>query len=190
MENNTPKIRLDLQRVKDICGATEDGRTKAHIILRYYDMYSNGHEEIHDVYEVTKPVVNIFMSAGHVDARLYFQSSRDQDLNAIWDILERCRDASNSVWYTPDEVEKGITFDGKPVYFPTVDIAFLPIGRETEYQVIGYNPYFPTLEPLSPSSPNPSVLHFLIDEEAFIVVDELDPVDVDELIEEIENKDH
>ena len=181
-----PKIRLDLQRVKDICGATADGRPKAHIVMRYYDLYSNGYEQVHDVYELTKPVVNIFMSANDVDVRLYFESPRDQDLKAIWDIFERCRDASNSVWYTPEEVEAGTTEDGRLVYFPTIDISFLPIGKETEYQIIGYNPFFPTLEPLSPASQFPSVLHFLIHEEAFIVVDDLEPVSIDEIVAEAE----
>ena len=185
---NLSKSRLDLQRISEISGALPNGRPKAHVFLRYYLLFSNGAEQVLDSAEITKPSVFVSKHAGYVDVRMDFGSARDQDLNYIWKILEEY--SLNSVSYTQEEIDKGFYFDGNKeqmVYYPTIDIALSPIGKETEYQMIAYNPIFYTLEPRNPESP-PSILHFVFDEDFFVIVDDLN-VDEEELQKEIDKED-
>jgi len=190
MENNniSSDIRLDVQRIIDISGVDKDNKTKAHVVLRHVETYSDGTTKEIESVVIIKPVVYVFKHAGYVNVRLDFGDPRDQDLWYIWQILDRYSKPENSVSYLPEEIESGVYIDNEKrkrlVYFPTLQLSLSPIGEETNYQMVGFNPIFYTLQPQSPNG-KPTVLQFTFPEEWFLIVDKIDPIDMETLYQEV-----
>jgi len=190
MENNniSSDIRLDVQRIIDISGVDKDNKTKAHVVLRHVETYSDGTTKEIESVVIIKPVVYVFKHAGYVNVRLDFGDPRDQDLWYIWQILDRYSKPENSVSYLPEEIESGVYIDNEKrkrlVYYPTLQLSLSPIGEETNYQMVGFNPIFYTLQPQSPNG-KPTVLQFTFPEEWFLIVDKIDPIDMETLYQEV-----
>lgn len=163
----------------DISGTTLERRTKARLLFRYYHKYSDGTSQDIQIMTIEKPVVNIISEQGFVNVYLDFGSKNDMDLRMMWDILSEYKKPKNGIHYTPEEMEAGVyqTDDGeKLVYFPVLELALSPIGKEDSYMILGYNPAFFTLVPNQFSS-DLCVLHFCFCEETFAVVNDLDKID-------------
>jgi len=190
MENNniSSDTRLDIQRIIDISGVDKDNKTKAHVVLRHVETYSDGTTKEIESVVIIKPVVYVFKHAGYVNVRLDFGDPRDQDLWYIWQILDRYSKPENSVSYLPEEIESGVYIDNEKrkrlVYYPTLQLSLSPIGEETNYQMVGFNPIFYTLQPQSPNG-KPTVLQFTFPEEWFLIVDKIDPIDMETLYQEV-----
>lgn len=187
--NNIPSdARLDIQRIIDISGVDKDNKTKAHMVLRHVETYSDGTTKEIESVVIIKPVVYVFKHAGYVNVRLDFGDPRDHDLWYIWQMLDRYSKPENSVSYLPEEIESGVYVDNdkrkRLVYYPTLHLTLSPIGNETSYQMVGFNPIFYTLQPQSPNG-KPTVLQFTFPEEWFLIVDKLDPVDMEALYQEV-----
>lgn len=169
----------DVERIVDISGTTPEGKPKAHVLLHYYEQYSDGTMKDIQTMTVDKPIVNIFKHAGFVNVFLDFGNSHDQDLKIMYDLLTEFQKPSNSVSYLPEELESGFyeTPEGpKMVYFPILNLALSPIGKESSYMLHGYNPAFFTLAP-SHIHGSPCVIQFTFMEETFAVVNDLDRID-------------
>lgn len=169
----------DVERIVDISGSTPQGRPKAHVLLHHYEQYSDG--TIKDIHTMTvdKPIVSIFKHAGFVNVFLDFGNSHDQDLKIMYDLLTEFQKPSNSVSYLPEELESGFyqTPEGpKMVYFPILNLALSPIGKESSYMLHGYNPAFFTLAPNNVHG-SPCVIQFTFMEETFAVVNDLERTD-------------
>ena len=186
--NNSSDLRLDVQRIIDISGTGQDKKTKAHVILRHVDTYSDGTTKEIDSAVIIKPVVYVFKQAGYVTVRLDFGDPRDHDLWLFWQILERYSRPENSVSYLPEEIASGVYIDNEKrkrlVYYPTIHLTLSPIGKETDYQMVGFNPIFYTLQPQAPNG-KPTVLQFTFPEEWFLIVDKLDPIDMEAMYQEV-----
>ncbi len=168
--------------VLDISGPSADGRPKAHVLLHVYDKFHDGTEkEIHQPMMVIKPFVHIFKDdePGYINVALDFGHHNDMDLRVIWDFLMEYADPTNSVSYTAEELDSGAyeTPEGKKmVYYPVLDLALSPVGREESYMIRGLNPAFFTLAPGN-GIREVCVLQFTFPEESFFVVKDLDRVD-------------
>lgn len=177
----------DVERFVAISGTNPAGRPKAHVLLNYYLQYSDGStKEIH-MLTMDKPIVNIFKHAGFVNVYLDFGSRADMDLRMMWDTLSEYSSPSNSVSYLPEELEAGYyeTPEGpQMVFFPVLDLAISPIGKEDSFMIHGYNPAFFTLAPNSPNG-DACVIQFTFMEETFTVVEDLSPVDHEHIQSEI-----
>lgn len=177
----------DTDRFIAISGATQAGRPKAHILLNHYLQYSDGTtKEIH-MLTMDKPIVNIFKHAGFVNVYLDFGRRTDMDLRMMWDTLSEYSSPSNSVSYLPEELESGYyeTPEGPQlVFFPVLDLAISPIGKEDSFIIHGYNPAFFTLAPNAPDG-DACVIQFTFMEETLTVVDDLTPVDHERIQSEI-----
>ena len=186
--NNTSDNDLDIQRIIDISGMDLDKKPKAHVVLRHVDTYSDGTTREIASAVIIKPIVYVFKHAGYVNVRLDFGDPRDHDLSYFWQILDRYSQPENSVSYLPEEIESGIYIDSNKrkrlVYFPTIHLTLSPIGKETDYQMVGFNPIFYTLQPQAPNG-KPTVLQFTFPEEWFLIVDKLDPIDMEEMYKEV-----
>lgn len=177
----------DVERFIAISGSTPSGRPKAHVLLNYYEQYSDGTTKDIQILTMDKPIIEIFKHAGFVNVFLDFGNRADMDLRMLWDIVDEYKRPSNSVSYLPEEVDAGFyeTPEGpKMVYFPVLDLALSPIGEEDSYMIHGYNPAFVTLAP-SNSFGEPCVVQFTFMEETFTVVDELERLDPEKLQSEI-----
>lgn len=177
----------DVERIVAISGATGQGRPKAHVLLNYYEQYSDGTTKDIQMLSMDKPIVNIFKHAGFVNVYLDFGSRTDMDLRVMWDLLCEYRRPANSVSYLPEELESGFyeTPDGpKMVYFPVLDLALSPIGQESSFMIHGYNPAFFTLAPNSTTG-EACVIQFTFLEDTFTIVDELDQLDPGRINSEI-----
>ena len=170
----------DIERLIDISGCNSDGGPKGRIFFRYYHQFDNN--ETRDIQEpiiIEKPIIYISKRGGYANVFLDFRSRNDMDLRVLWDLLQDYIRPENSVSYLPEELASGAyeTPEGmKPVYFPVLELALSPIGKESEYIIIGYNPAFFTLAPIEPRS-EPCVVQFTFDEENFFVFNDLKPVD-------------
>lgn len=182
-EASTPSQKMhprDVERFIDISGATPEGRPKGRILLRYYHQYDlNETRDVQEPLTIEKPIISVFKRAGYANVYLDFGSRYDRDLRVLWDLLTEYCKPENSVSYLPEELEAG-EYDTpagkKPVYFPVLELALSPIGKEAEYMFIGYNPAFFTLQPSNPTS-EPCVVQFTFDEENFFVFNDLKPID-------------
>lgn len=177
----------DVERFVAISGATPSGRPKAHVLLNYYEQYSDGTTKDIQLLTMDKPIVEIFKHAGFVNVFLDFGNRADMDLRMLWDTVDVYKRPVNSVSYLPEELESGFyeTPEGpKMVYFPVLDLALSPIGEEDSFMIHGYNPAFVTLAP-SNSFGEPCVVQFTFMEETFTVVDELNRLDPAQLQSEI-----
>lgn len=187
IKDNLPKSRRDVKHMIDISGPTPEGRTKAHVILRYVEFFSDGTEKELDSVIIEKPIVYVFKHAGFVNVRLDFNSSGDLDLKYIYRILEDYSNPANSVSYLPEEAINGIYNDGEKdrlVYYPFITLALSPIDNESEYQIIGMNPLCYCLQPRDLTSPEPTVIQFTFDEDWFIISDDVEPIDMEALYQE------
>ena len=180
----------DVERLVAISGATPAGRPKAHVLLNYYLQYSDGSTKEIQMLTMDKPIVNIFKHAGFVNVFLDFGSRMDMDLRMMWDTLTEYSRPTNSVSYLPEELEAGYyeTPEGpQMVYFPVLDLALSPIGKEDAFMVHSYNPAFFTLAPNAPDG-DACVIQFTFLEETFAVVDDLAPVDHAHIQSEIQEE--
>jgi len=170
----------DTERIIDISGTTPEGNPKGRIFLRYYHQYDNNvTRDVQEPLIIEKPVISISKRAGYANVYLDFGSRNDMSLRVLWDLLMDYNRPENSVSYLPEELEAGEydTPEGKkPVYFPVLELALSPIGKESEYMIIGLNPAFFTLAPSEPKA-EPCVVQFTFDEENFFVFNDLKPVD-------------
>lgn len=187
-DNNSESVHpRDVDRIVAISGSTGDGRPKAHVLLNYYEQYSDGTKKEIQTMTMDKPIVNIFKNAGFVHVYLDFGSRNDMDLRAMWSLLVEFSRPANSVSYLPEELESGYyeTPEGpQMVFFPVLDLAISPIGSEDSFMLLGYNPAFFTLAPNNPMG-EPCVIQFTFMEETFAVVNELDRVDPNQIQMEI-----
>ena len=178
----------DTERFVDISGPGVAGHPKAHVLFRQYEQYSDGTEVERQVLSFDKPILNVFKHAGYVNVYLDFGSIDDIDLRMVWGMLSDYSRAEQSVSYLPEELESGkyIDMDGEErlVYFPVIDLVISPIGRESEYQLHGYNPIFFTLGPKDLRG-EACVLQLTFNEEWFVVINDLEPVDYNLIHHEI-----
>lgn len=177
----------DVDRIVEISGPAKDGRSKAHVLLNYYEQYSDGTKKEIQTMTMDKPIVSIFKNAGYVHVYLDFGSRNDMDLRTMWSLLVEYSRPANSVSYLPEELESGYytTPDGpQMVFFPVLDLAISPIGSEDSFMLFGYNPVFFTLAPNNPMGA-PCVVQFTFAEETFAVVNDLDRVDPNQIQMEI-----
>lgn len=158
-----------------ISGASNNGRPKARILMRYCTLYSDGTEIEHQAILVEKPILSVFKHPLFVNVHMDFDQAIDQDLREIWEMLESYRNPLNSVSYSPEELESGYYTDESGehlVYFPTIDVTISPINSEKEYALSGINPALHTLQPRDPSG-EPCVLQLVFPEDCFSVVTDL-----------------
>lgn len=177
----------DVERFIAISGTTAQGRPKAHVLLNYYEQYSDGSTKEIQMLSMDKPIVSIFKHAGFVNVYLDFGSRTDMDLRVMWELLSEYKRPANSVSYLPEELESGFyeTPEGpKMVYFPVLDLVLSPIGQEDSFMIHGYNPAFFTLAPNNTFS-EACVVQFTFQEDTFTVVNELDRLDPSRINSEI-----
>lgn len=128
------------------------GIGKCHIILSYSERYMDGtSREIERVTITQKPIVEIFRHAGWVNVNIDFRSITDSDLRMTWHLLHEFQRPINSVDWTEEELESGYYNDEqgnrRMIYFPYVEVALSPAGKETDFVIIGQNPAMFTLQP-------------------------------------------
>lgn len=167
----------DVERFVAISGSAPGGRSKAHVCLKYYNLYSNG--TVQDLAELPmhNPIVSIFKHAGFVNVYLNFGSRTNQDLSDTWDMLTEFSRPMNKVSYLPEEIESGF-FEAKNgkemVYFPVLDLILTPAAGEDSFVIHGCNPLHFLLEPNGPKE-EPCVLQLVFREESFEIVSESAP---------------
>lgn len=183
----TPGKR-DIEYFKEISGRNVSGQTKAIIGLRWFEKNSDGSEtEIQEV-QMQKPIVYIIKRAGYVNVFLDFQRRNDVDLRNFWDLRTAYFDPSNSVSYTEEELDSGIYNNGpgtpdRLVYFPLLQLMISPIGKESQFIIVGLNPASITLSAPDPTG-EPCVVHLIFEESFFVVNDELEKIDLETLYQE------
>lgn len=178
----------DSERFKDISGYGPYNRPKAHVMLRYYEQYSDGTSTDLQVLTFDKPIISVFHHPGYVNICMDFSSVNDVDLRTTWDLLTAYSSPANNVSYLPEELESGFyTVNGikKKVYFPLLELILSPIGKESEYEIHALNPAFFTLSTNSPLSFEPCVLQFTYDESWINVINELEYVDMNQLRDQV-----
>lgn len=176
----------------DISGRDKAEKPKAHVSLIYSLRYNNGTSiERQELTIPQKPVVSIFKHAGYVNVYLDFLSRDDSDLAMAWKLLSEYSNPENSVDWTEEELESGsyLGEDDKEhmIYFPMIELILSPIGRETEYMMHGLNPAFFTLQPNSPKE-SPCVIQLTFPEDWFIIDDNIEPVDMNAIRNELEEE--
>lgn len=181
--------------INDISGYnTQTRKTKAHVVIRFLENNSDGTEDVIDTIHIDKPIVYIEQKNGHKEINLDFGSARDQDLQYIWKMLKDYSAPENSISYTIDEIETGIYNDGEAdrlVYFPSIQINLRPIGKESDYEMIAFNPLLYSLKPgYIPVSqpgkvPEPSMISFMVEDEFFVITTDLDYIDMNSLQQEV-----
>ena len=183
-----------LDRYVEISGPDAFGKPKANIVLNYSDRFSDGTS--HTLQELTilqKPIVSVFRHAGYVNVLLDFKYPESQDLYLTWQLLQEYSQPINGVCWLPEELESGyfIDLDGQQqlIYFPMLELGITPVGKEKEFQLIGLNPLFFTLQPNGLSG-TPCVIQFTFPEAWFHVVEDLSSdIDLnlirDEVMEEL-----
>lgn len=184
-----------VDRYIDISGTDRYGHGKAHIALVYGTRYDDekGTTVVHREINIPpKPIVMISQHAGYANVLLDFLSNDDEDLRQAWDLLQEYSRPENSVAWSDEEYENHVYVDEdgneQPIYFPCIDLILSPAGRETEYQICGFNPAFYTLQPNGPEG-TPSVLQLTFPEEWIVVAEDIDPVDYGNIEREIKEED-
>lgn len=178
-----------------ISGTAPSNRPKAHVVLRHFEQYHDGKSREIDGLTIDKPIVTVFEHAGYVNVLLNFRRRTDMDLRMFWNLLSRYFNPMNSVSYLPEELESGFYMSNgkqKRVYFPMIELILSPIGKEGDFELHGLNPLFFNLGPADPSSEEPCVLQLTFDAGWFHVLDNLEPLDIgqlrEEILHEMENK--
>ena len=168
--------KRELGYIIDISGENAQKKSKAHTFIKYYELYPiDGTERVIMELEFTKPIVKVLHSVGYYHVYLDFGSANDMDLRMTYDLLSRYEKPANSVYWLPEEIESGVYIDedGKKrkIFYPMVSISLLPIGKETIYQMHGFNPLLFDLI-AGDIKGTPSVMHFVFDENTFEILDE------------------
>lgn len=190
-DGHAPQFVRDRARMVDISGAGVGGHPKAHVVLRYYEQYSDGTTMDLNHITMDKPILSVFKHAGYVNVSLDFGQREDMDLRMAWNMLTEYSKPINSVSYLPEEIESGYyTVDGlkKMVYFPMFEVVLSPIGKENEYEMRGINPLFFTLSPTNPMAPEPCVLQLTFSEDFFIILDNIEDYDLVMMKEEVQQE--
>lgn len=170
-------IPRPLDRYTEISGPDPFGKSKANIILNYSNHFSDGSSRtIQELTILQKTIVSVFRHAGYVNVCLDFSYPESQDLRLTWQLLEEYSEPKNGVCWLPEELELGYYTeeDGQQylIHFPMLELGIVPVGKEKEYQLVGLNPLFYTLQP-SNLSGTPSVIQFTFLESWFYVAEDL-----------------
>lgn len=184
-EESVKELR-DIDYFKDISGTTINGRTKAHVTLRWYEKNSDGSETPIREVSSQKAVVHIIKRPGYINLYLDFGRRIDVDLHNTFNVIQEFFNPLNSVSYTEEEYENGIFNDGtqdRLVYFPMLSVYLSPVGKETEYIIIGANPACAHLTCRDVSG-EPCVIVMTF-EEGWFIVDTPDQIDMNELQREV-----
>lgn len=192
MTDNNLNERSLLERERalfsDISGADRQGHAKAHVVLRHFLQLANGTMHDIEVFNINKPYVSVFKHAGYVTVSLNFHRKEDVDLQMFFNLLSNYSRPSNSVSYTTEELMNGFYMDNgvqKPVFFPMIQLVLSPIGKETQYQMVGINPVLWNLSPKSPRELDPCILQLAFKEDYFVVTEDLEHFNINELQKEI-----
>ena len=171
---NAQKKELDY--ILDISGENAQKKSKAHTFIKYYELFPiDGTERVLMELEFTKPIVKILHNIGYYHVFLDFGSANDMDLRMTYDLLKRFEKPASSVFWLPEEIESGLYIDEegrqRKIYYPMVSLSLLPIGKETIYQMHGFNPLLFDLT-AGDIKGTPSVIHFVFDENTFEILDQ------------------
>jgi len=111
-----------------------------------------------------------------------------------WDLLSSYSTPENSIDWSEEELTTGVytDMDGQTrlVYFPMIELVILPTGKLNAqtptdlFQLHGLNPAFYTLQPNGPKG-EPCVLQLTFPEDWFVLEDEIAPVDMEKIRNEI-----
>ena len=171
---NAQKRELDY--ILDISGENAQKKSKAHTFIKYYELFPfDGSERVLMELEFTKPIVKILHQLGYYHVYLDFGSANDMDLRMTYDLIKRYEKPASSVYWLPEEIESGLYMDEegrqRKIYYPMVSLSLLPIGKETIYQMHGFNPLLFDLT-AGDIKGTPSVMHFVFDENTFEILDQ------------------
>lgn len=180
---------------EDISGSDGRGHPKAHVVFRYSQQYSDGTNREFESATIDKPIVLVYRIGNYKYVRLNFRSKNDVDLRIFWSMLQHYRKVENSACFSLEELEAGCYTDESGqlhmTSFPTIELVLSPNGKETEYQLIGVNPAYFTLQPDNETR-EPCVLEFVFDQKWFNVIDQIGYVDMaaleQEAIEELKDE--
>lgn len=181
-----------LEYIKDISGPNAQGKGKAHVFIDYYEQNGDGTlGRTIEKLEFDKPIVSIFYDEKkrkyHV--LLDFLHPGDMDLQMTFRVIERFKKPENSILWLPVEEENGYYKDEKgllrKIYYPMLSMTLVPIGKETRYQMVGFNPDPPGLAPGADNG-YPTIVHFIFDEDTFEITDKEIEFSMKELQEEAE----
>lgn len=192
IETEEEKQLRELDYILEISGANAQKKSKAHTFIKSYLLYPyDGSERLLAELNFTKPIVKVFHQLGYYHVFLDFGSPNDMDLRMTYDTIARFSSPENSVSWLPEEVESGLYVDedGKErkVYYPMISITLIPIGKETEYQMTGFNPILFDLT-AGDIKGTPSVMHFVFDENTFAITDEKIEFSMSEVRQEAEEE--
>ena len=176
IEQATKKVIRELDYILDISGANAQKKSKAHTFIKSYQLYPvDGTERVFTELNFTKPIVKVFHQLGYYHLFLDFGSPNDMDLRMTYDTIARFSSPENSVSWLEDEIESGLYLDDagieRKVYYPMISITLIPIGKETQYQMTGFNPILFDLT-AGDIKGTPSVMHFVFDENTFEITDQ------------------
>ena len=182
--------KKELEYIVDISGENAQKKSKAHTFIKSYEFFPvDGTEKVLMELEFVKPIVKVFHQIGYYHVFLDFGSANDMDLRMTYDLVSRFKQPENSVSWLAEEYEKGtyIDKDGRErkVYYPMLSLSLIPIGKETEYQMHGYNPILFDLT-AGDIKGTPSVMHFVFDENTFEIRDKKVEFSMREIQEEAE----
>ena len=184
-----------VDRMIEVSGLNEYDMPNAQLFIVHSNRYSDGTAVVLQQLDLPpKPVVHCFKHAGYVNVLIDFLSRDDADLAMAWDLLTSYSSPENSIDWSEDELNTGIytDLDGRDcmVYFPMVELVILPsakINSQTTndlYQLHGMNPLFYTLQPNGPKG-EPCVLQLTFAEDWFVLDDDIAPVDMDQIRNEV-----
>lgn len=196
LEAKQPKRNNHLiQSMIEVSGLNEYDIPNAQLVFVHSNRYSDGSSVILQQLDLPqKPVVQCFKHAGYVNVLIDFLSRDDVDLAMVWDLLSTYSNPENSIDWSEEELETGVYTDseGQPcmVYFPMLELVILPSFRlnlqspKEMFQLHGMNPLFYTLQPNGPKG-EPCVLQLTFAEDWFVLEDDLAPVDIEQIRNEV-----
>lgn len=185
-----PRLIRDIDFFNDISGTNAAGRTKAIVSLRWFEKNSDNTEtEIREIPMLQKPIVQISKHLGYVKLYLDFGRRIDVDFNNMYNMIMDFFSPLNSVSYTMEELETGVfnNGDGTPdrlVYYPLLQIMLSPIGKETDYLIMGMNPFYFGVCPRDLSG-EPTMIQMVFEDHWFVVDSKIDKIDVEEMKREV-----
>ena len=181
-----------LEYIIDISGANAQNKSKAHTFIKSYELFPvDGTERVLAELNFTKPVVKVFHQLGYYHVFLDFGSPNDMDLRMTYETISRFSRPENSVSWLADEIESGLYTDEagitRKIYYPLISITLIPIGKETEYQMTGFNPILFDLT-AGDMKGTPSVMHLVFDENTFEITDKKIEFSMNEIRQEAEEE--
>ena len=167
--------KRELEYIIDISGENAQKKSKAHTFIKYYELFPiDGTERVLMELEFTKPVVKVMHQLGYYHVFLDFGSANDMDLRMTYDLVNRFQKPENSVHWLQEEIDSGLYTDAdgkqRKIYYPLISLSLIPIGKETLYQMHGFNPLLFDLT-AGDIKGTPSVMHFVFDENTFEILD-------------------